>query len=69
MMHRISYDLVSISAQYVKDRTKHRPKTGIICGSGLGRSVFTSVANARQDLSARGLAKTGSCYKKERKYH
>jgi purine nucleoside phosphorylase len=56
MMHRISYDLVSISAQYVKDRTKHRPKTGIICGSGLGRSVFTSVANARQDLSAR-LAK------------
>jgi hypothetical protein len=68
MMRRISYDLVSISAQYVKDRTKHRPKTGIICGSGLGRSVFTSVANARQDLSAR-LAETGGCCKKERRYN
>lgn len=31
----ISYDIVNVSAQYVKERTKHRPQIGIICGSGL----------------------------------
>ena len=33
---RISYERVAISANYLMERTKHRPKIAIICGSGLG---------------------------------
>jgi len=32
----ISFENVNISAQYILDRTQHRPTIGIICGSGLG---------------------------------
>jgi len=32
----ISYENVNESADYILKRTKHRPKIGIICGSGLG---------------------------------
>ncbi|XP_023344677.1 purine nucleoside phosphorylase isoform X2 [Eurytemora carolleeae] len=32
----ISYDVVSVSAEYIKKRTTYRPEIGIICGSGLG---------------------------------
>ena len=35
---RISYERVSISANYLMERTKHRPKIAIICGSGLGNN-------------------------------
>lgn len=31
-----SYELLSGVANYLLDRTKHRPRIGIICGSGLG---------------------------------
>lgn len=31
----ISYERVSVSATYLLERTKHRPKIAIICGSGL----------------------------------
>jgi len=31
----ISYERVAISANYLMERTKHRPKIAIICGSGL----------------------------------
>ena len=30
--------MVSVSASYLMDKTKHRPKIAIICGSGLGKS-------------------------------
>ena len=32
----ISYERVSVSANYLMERTMHRPKIAIICGSGLG---------------------------------
>jgi len=32
----LSYERVSVSANYLLERTKHRPKIAIICGSGLG---------------------------------
>ncbi len=38
----ISYERVSVSANYLLERTKHRPKIAIICGSGLGASFFHS---------------------------
>ncbi|CAL4162044.1 unnamed protein product, partial [Meganyctiphanes norvegica] len=31
-----TYDVIKQSADYLLNRTKHRPKIGIICGSGLG---------------------------------
>lgn len=31
-----SYDLLSTTANFLLDHTKHRPKIGVICGSGLG---------------------------------
>jgi purine-nucleoside phosphorylase len=31
----LSYERVSVTANYLLDRTEHRPKIGIICGSGL----------------------------------
>ncbi|CAL4115314.1 unnamed protein product [Meganyctiphanes norvegica] len=31
-----TYDVIKQCADYLLDRTKHRPKIGIICGSGLG---------------------------------
>lgn len=34
--NHISYDVINESAQYILSGTKHRPKIGIICGSGLG---------------------------------
>lgn len=40
-----SYDVLSSIANYLLDRTKHRPKIGIICGSGLG-SLAESIDNA-----------------------
>ena len=36
----ISFDGVSTSVNYLKERTKHRPKISIICGSGLGIFVL-----------------------------
>ncbi|XP_031634492.1 purine nucleoside phosphorylase-like [Contarinia nasturtii] len=42
-----SYDLLSSIANYLLDRTKYRPKIGIICGSGLG-SLAESIENADQ---------------------
>lgn len=38
------YELLSGIANYLLDHTKHRPKIGIICGSGLG-SLAESIAN------------------------
>merc|ERR1712212_56693 len=32
----ISYEVISECSDYILKRTKHRPKIGIICGSGLG---------------------------------
>merc|ERR1711963_414845 len=32
----ISYEAISECSNYITSRTKHRPKIGIICGSGLG---------------------------------
>jgi len=32
----ISYEAISECSDYITSRTKHRPKIGIICGSGLG---------------------------------
>merc|ERR1711971_804054 len=32
----ISYEVISECSDYIKARSKHRPKIGIICGSGLG---------------------------------
>jgi len=32
----ISFENISESANFILERTKHRPKIGIICGSGLG---------------------------------
>ena len=37
---RISYERVAISANYLMERTKHRPKIAIICGSGLGNEYW-----------------------------
>ena len=34
--------MVSVSASYLMDKTKHRPKIAIICGSGLGKILFNS---------------------------
>merc|ERR1719398_398922 len=31
----ISYEVISECSDYISSRTKHRPKIGIICGSGL----------------------------------
>ncbi|XP_043216450.1 purine nucleoside phosphorylase-like isoform X1 [Amphibalanus amphitrite] len=33
------YNTISISANYLLERTKHRPAIGIVCGSGLGSLV------------------------------
>ena len=35
-MDPMSYDVVTVSAEYIQTRTKYRPEIGIICGSGLG---------------------------------
>ena len=32
-----SFDTISISANYLLERTSYRPVIGIICGSGLGQ--------------------------------
>ena len=40
-MFRISYDVVNVSAEYIKERTTYRPEIGIICGSGLGKNTST----------------------------
>ena len=34
---RFDYNTISISANYLLERTKHRPAIGIVCGSGLGQ--------------------------------
>lgn len=39
-----SYDLINEIACFLLSKTKHRPKIGIICGSGLG-----SLAETLQD--------------------
>ena len=33
---RISYEVISACSDYISSRSKHKPKIGIICGSGLG---------------------------------
>lgn len=40
-----SYEVLTCVANFLLDQTKHRPKIGIICGSGLG-SLAESVENA-----------------------
>lgn len=40
-----SYEVISGIANFFLDKTKHRPKIGIICGSGLG-SLAESLENA-----------------------
>ena len=37
-LRSISYEVISECSDYISSRSKHRPKIGIICGSGLGRS-------------------------------
>lgn len=36
----MSYERVSTSANFLLERTSHRPKIAIICGSGLGELVY-----------------------------
>ncbi len=36
----MAYEKVSTSANYLMERTKHRPKIAIICGSGLGKEMM-----------------------------
>jgi len=36
VLNPYTYDIVKESADYILGQTKHRPKIGIICGSGLG---------------------------------
>ena len=40
---RFDFNTISISANYLLERTKHRPTIGIVCGSGLGQ--FTTQFN------------------------
>lgn len=40
-IHRYTYDNLSESAQYIKDRISCAPKIAIICGTGLGSLVTT----------------------------
>lgn len=35
-----SYEIIVEIAEHLLQRTKHRPKIGIICGSGLGKRRF-----------------------------
>lgn len=35
-MYSYTFEIVKESADYILERTSHRPKIGIICGSGLG---------------------------------
>jgi purine-nucleoside phosphorylase len=44
----MAYERVSASANYLLERTKHRPKIAIICGSGLGR--FSPLKQLRSTL-------------------
>lgn len=44
-IYSYSYEVVSSIANYLLDQTKHRPKIGIICGSGLG-SLAESIESA-----------------------
>ena len=36
---RICHEKISVCSDYVLSKTKHRPKIGIICGSGLGKKI------------------------------
>ena len=36
---RICHEKISVCSDYVLSKTKHRPKIGIICGSGLGKTI------------------------------
>ena len=38
----MDFNSISESANYLLNRTKHRPKIAIICGSGLGMQVINS---------------------------
>ena len=38
---RICHEKISVCSDYVLSKTKHRPKIGIICGSGLGKTIQT----------------------------
>jgi len=42
---RISYEVISACSDYISSRSKHKPKIGIICGSGLG-GLATLAKNA-----------------------
>ena len=37
---RICHEKISVCSDYVLSKTKHRPKIGIICGSGLGKTIL-----------------------------
>ena len=50
---RISYEVISACSDYISSRSKHKPKIGIICGSGLGSPHLT---NASPDPCIGGLA-------------
>ena len=55
----ISYEVISVCSDYISSRTKHRPKIGIICGSGLGRcsgKVFQDFYVLTPDPYIGGLA-------------
>ena len=38
----MAYERVSVSANYLMERTQRRPKIAIICGSGLGKSKLNA---------------------------
>ena len=42
---RISHEKIKKCSDHILSKTKHRPKIGIICGSGLGTDIsFTSLS-------------------------
>ena len=46
----LSYERVSVSAEYLLKGTKHRPKIAIICGSGLG--ILSQTLVVIQDIKS-----------------
>lgn len=37
--YRYSFEVIEESARYLLAKTRHRPKIGVICGSGLGKHL------------------------------
>ena len=52
---RISYEVISACSEYISRRSRHRPKIGIICGSGLG-SPHPHLTHTSPDPYIGGLA-------------